>query len=212
MDYDRISERVLAGLVQGFVVAFVGLAAFLPASYVMNRYIYHTRSMRAFMGILAALMGMGGLVILLLLRISKGDVMKVHYFGMLPFFAEQPAVTTQPKGLEYVMWFFKGAWSMFLLPMTFFYANDKADQDGFKDTVVKMLENFKTGEIHTDEKGVRLHAVSEELFAVGRDLAALTSTDYEIVGGSNPIDSNPKLQTLRDRRVGIEDTGKKLFA
>jgi hypothetical protein len=193
MDYDRVSERVVAGLMQGFVVAFVGLAAFLPASYVMNRFIYRSWAMRGFMGVLAALTGMGGLVILLLLRAYWGDTMQIHYFGLLPVLTETPESEGE---ISYVMWFFKMLKNLIVGPLTFYYTNNKADKDGYAATIQTLLENFnngKTDDINTTGLAVgviaKKNTVSEQLFQTARELGAYAAVDIDswkkFVGGDD---------------------------
>jgi hypothetical protein len=183
MDYDRVTERVLSGLVQGFVVAFVGLATFLPASYVMNRYIYRTWTMRTFMGILAALTGLGGLVILLLLRLYNGDSMLIHYFGMLPIRTKVDAPPTTDRSwiVSIILWIIDPIFP----PITFYY-DSKDDKEGYAHTIKNLLETFNTGTIEDIKlSGVAArvsankNAVSEDLFQTARELGAYAALNIK---------------------------------
>jgi hypothetical protein len=182
MDYDSVMNNVGGGFLQGIIVAFVGLAAFLPASYVMNRYIYHKPAMRLFMGILTALAGLGALVILLLLRLYNGKSMTLHYFGMLPVLPEVEDVPLNSVFdlLDPVI-LFKKITLLFMEPLTFYYEGDKKDQDGYAATITNLLETFNTG-VQKEINGVRINAVSEELFATGRALSEMTTTDERTLG------------------------------
>jgi hypothetical protein len=175
MDFDRVTERVMAGLLQGFIVAFVGLAAFLPASYVMNRFIYRSWLMRLFMGVMAALTGLGGLVILMALRAYWGDEFKkLHYFGMLPIRTKEVAETVSPDRSWFVSIFLWLIQPIFP-PITFYY-NDEKDINGYKATIDTLLENFKNGEqkqlgvngLPADIQPVREQTVYEPLFEFAR--------------------------------------------
>jgi hypothetical protein len=174
MDYDAIADRVGAGFLQGIIVAFVGLAALLPASYVMNRYIYHNGSMRLFMGILAGLAGLGGLILMFLLRLYLGDSMAIHYFGMLPILTDAiEKASDEPTWFE---WAGVAIKNLIKEPLTFFYKGDKADVDGYAATIDTLLTTFNTGKISEPltgfEGAVRKNTVSERLFAAGRELGA----------------------------------------
>jgi hypothetical protein len=180
MDYDSVMDRIGAGFLQGIVVAFVGLAAFLPASYVMNRYIYHKPAMRLFMGFMAALAGVGALTILLLLRLYNGGSMMIHYFGMLPALPEASPVTSDVKP-TWLDWIGVGALQLLGEPLTFYYAGDKKDQDGYAATINTLLENFNTGDLEGPITGlpagviVHKNAVSEDLFRAGRGFGEMTT-------------------------------------
>lgn len=173
MDYDQVTDRVFAGMMQGFVVAFVGLAAFLPASYVMNRFIYRSWTMRTFMGILAAFAGLGGLVIMFILRAYWGDSMLIHYFGLLPIRTkgEETASTERSWFMSIFIWLL----SPFLPPITFYY-DSAADKEGYANSIKTLLENFNTGEQKergdlpkaTDSVPVREQTVYEPLFTFAR--------------------------------------------
>jgi hypothetical protein len=201
MDFDQVTEMVTAGMLQGFIVAFVGLAAFLPASYVMNRYIYRSWTMRAFMGLIAALTGLGGLVILVLMRLYWGDSMLIHYFGMLPILTkvEDSAVSKDRSWImSAIVWLF----SPLMPPLTFYYDN-KEDQDGYAATIETLMSAFKNGE-QTERgdlakaEGLTVHeqTVYEPLFEFARTVGHVRADtsdknvwDTYMTSNSLPVDT-----------------------
>jgi hypothetical protein len=84
-----IGGNISFGLTTGIVLALTTAAVILPASYIMNRFIYHTGPMRTLMGVVAAAGSVFSLVALLAYKayaVSQGQSGTVHYFGLLPIF------------------------------------------------------------------------------------------------------------------------------
>jgi hypothetical protein len=83
MDAGKIAAHFGASLASGLIVTFAITTVILPASFMMNRYIYHHWLMRLTMGAVGGFMGFGAFVILMGLILS-GKIGKAHYFGLFP--------------------------------------------------------------------------------------------------------------------------------
>jgi hypothetical protein len=185
MDYTEVGQRLSSGLVQGFIVAFLSLIVFLPASYVMNRFIYRGTAMRIFMGSLAGMLGLGGFFLLLFMRIYWGADFKIHYFGLLPLITEAPASEVKPTYIESFFMFFV---NMVTIPLTFYFRGGD-DSTGYASTIQKLIQNFTgTRDTTTIEGDAKLNTVYEPLFETGRELSKLSADSLklwsEVAGGT----------------------------
>ena len=79
----RIADMVGSAAVYGVVLALIMTAFLLPASYVANRFIYHSTGMRILMMLIA---GAGSVLLMLTLCILgwSGQLRKVNYLGLFP--------------------------------------------------------------------------------------------------------------------------------
>ena len=86
MDWNSVGVSIGNGLAVGFgALSTVNLIG-LPISYVMNRYVYHSRGMRILLGIVAAMLSIPILLCMLVYQALTGGtgIQKVHYFGYIP--------------------------------------------------------------------------------------------------------------------------------
>jgi hypothetical protein len=179
MDYTEVGQRLSSGLVQGFIVAFLSLIVFLPASYVMNRFIYRGTAMRIFMGVLAGILGFGSFILLLCMRLYWKTEFKIHYFGLLPLITEAPASEVKPSWIVSFFMFFV---NMVKIPLTFYFRGGN-DSEGYVSTVQKLIQNF-TGhrkmENLIEGPPIRQNAVYEPLFETGRELSKLSDDSLKV--------------------------------
>jgi hypothetical protein len=78
MDWNALG----AGLGFGLVIAAVPIIVYLPASYVMNRYIYHHWSLRFLMGLTIGLLPVVSLLAVACMRIFSWG--PASFFGLIP--------------------------------------------------------------------------------------------------------------------------------
>jgi hypothetical protein len=212
MDYTEVGQRLSSGLVQGFIVAFLSLIVFLPASYTMNRFIYRGTAMRIFMGVLAGMLGFGSFILLLCMRWGWGNDFKIRYFGLLPLITEAPAREVKPTYLESLFLFF---YDTVTVPLTFYFRGED-DSKGYESTIKKLIQNF-TGEERDTRPiggGARLNIVHEPLFETGRELSKLSADSLRLwkqVAGSSYVGDTKKLSDLQTNISLHQEIGKILL-
>lgn len=118
------------GVALGLSAVLAITIALLPASYVMNKFSYHTSLMRVIMGIIAAV-GSFGTFAIILIGCATGGFSKPHYFGLLPTFLDMGEPVAEPTG-----WF---AWIQRLMmliahPFKLFY-----DEAGYAANIERLL-------------------------------------------------------------------------
>ena len=154
MDLNELGRSCGIGFGVGLLFMFISTIALLPASYFMNRFVYHSGAMRFLLMIFSIALAPIFFVVLLAGRMF-GFIKPTHYFGLFPFIL--------PQSLVAVGW---PAWLVttfvyLMHPFVMFYQGD-ADKQGFI-AAVEML----TGK--EDEK-----KVDEKLYAAARDAGAET--------------------------------------
>lgn len=83
MDGAAIWKAMGAGAATGGIIAVALLIVLLPASWVMNRFIYHSAGMRVVMGIIAILGSAFSFLILVTARVFK-VIKEIRYISLLP--------------------------------------------------------------------------------------------------------------------------------
>jgi hypothetical protein len=133
MDSATLAKSLGMGFATGISTVSAATLVTLPASYIMNRFIYHGSLMRLMLGGVTACFSIFGIIIIALMLLL-GKWKPVHYFGLLPVFpvTENPVV---PKG--YLSFIFTIFYAL-IHPITMFYINDE-DEKGFVNTIEPML-------------------------------------------------------------------------
>ena len=133
----------ISSLVYGLAISIIAAFVLIPASYVGNRFIYHSRWMRA---VLIGAASAGSVLLFILMLMGKlFGLQSVHYLGMLPLMD-----TTGNSLMDY-----------FLRPLI------QVDTDP-----VHTQETYQSLLLSPSEAGSE-KAVPEELYQRGRDLAAI---------------------------------------
>jgi hypothetical protein len=155
MDMNDLGKSFGIGLLVGLLFMFFSTVVTLPASYYMNRFIYHSGSMRFLLMMFSVVLAPVFFVILILGRIF-GLIAPTHYFGLFPVFFYET-----PKG-DVVGWYalLQKAWIFLLHPFVMFYQGDD-DMQGF----IKAVETLKGKK---DEE-----RVNEKLYAAAREVGTL---------------------------------------
>jgi len=133
MDSATLAKSLGMGFATGISTVSAATLVTLPASYIMNRFIYHGPLMRLVLGGATACFSVFAIVIVALMLLL-GKWKPVHYFGLLPVFpvTENPVM---PKGfLAFIFTIFYAL----IHPITMFYLNDE-DEKGFVRTIEPML-------------------------------------------------------------------------
>jgi len=154
MDMNDLGKSFGIGLLVGLLFMFFSTVALLPASYFMNRFVYHSGAMRLLLMVFSIALAPIFFAVLIVGRIF-GFIHPTHYFGLFPIILYET-----PKGdvSGWYAWLQK-LWIFLLHPLIMFYEGD-ADKQGFI-AAVEML----TGK--EDEK-----KVDEKLYAAARDAGA----------------------------------------
>ncbi len=133
----------ISSLVYGLALSLIAAFVLIPASYVGNRFIYHSQWMRA---VLIGVASVGSVLLFILMLVGKlFGLQSVHYLGLLPLMS-----TTGNSLIDY-----------FLRPLL------QMDTDP-----VHMRESYQSLLLSPSEAGSE-KAVPEELYQEGRDLAAI---------------------------------------
>jgi hypothetical protein len=85
------------GIALGLATVTAITITLLPASYVMNRFSYHTPLMRIIMGIMAAV-GSFAIFAIVMIGCATGSFRKPHYFGLLPTLLDMGGNKPGPTG------------------------------------------------------------------------------------------------------------------
>ena len=101
-----VASAIGNGIALGLATVTAITITLLPASYVMNRFSYHTPLMRIIMGIIAAI-GSFATFAIIMIGCATGSFRKPHYFGLLPTLLDMGGDKTDPTG-----WF---AWAQKLV-------------------------------------------------------------------------------------------------
>jgi hypothetical protein len=124
------------GIALGLATVTAITITLLPASYVMNRFSYHTPLMRIIMGIMAAV-GSFATFAIVMIGCATGSFRKPHYFGLLPTLLDMGGPETAKTG-----WF---AWAKQLVtliahPFKLFY-----NEEGYVANIESLLVPKKDG-------------------------------------------------------------------
>jgi hypothetical protein len=195
-----IGGNIAFGLTAGIVLALTTAAVVLPASYVMNRFVYHTGPMRTLMGALVAVGSVVSLALLIGYKVyawANGGDVAVHYFGLLPIFMHDSSSDMTTGGSFLTDTVPNYLWNMFRDPVSLFY-----DKEAYTDAVTTMVDSYRarvphlptgitaTGEIGGRTVTVNAGCVSEEFFAEARRIGTLGRDKW---GGEI---TNPTLKVL----------------
>ena len=168
--FKRIGASIGLGLGIGFVIMGIVTAITLPASYMMNKLIYHHWSMRFMTGLIAASFNIIALVIILVLVLT-GTWPKPYYFGLFPI-----VQTAGPTAYSGWLAFLFSIVSYIFHPFMMFFTGSAEDKEGYKNSLQGMLLDkpldmtYKNGDKYVDG------AVCEKFFEDSR--IAGTKVDY----------------------------------
>jgi len=127
MDMNNLMTTIATGFGLGISTLLFSTLTYIPASFVMNKFIYHAPAMRVILGIIAGAFSILSFIVILVMRCSSME--KVHYFGLFPTWMQ----TTDSEPTGWSAFFFKFL-ALFTHPFMMFFLDD--DREPFK----KMLE------------------------------------------------------------------------
>lgn len=179
MDTAILAKSLGIGFATGLsTVSFATLVS-LPASYIMNRFIYHSSLMRLMLGGATGFLSIFAICGIALM-IFLGKWQPVHYFGLAPIYTvtENPI---EPTG--YLAFVFK-LFYMLIHPITMFYTTDE-DEQGYARAIEPLLvpKEAETAKMHLTINGVdtevdvRRGAVSEEFSKLTRQAGSIVSKE-----------------------------------
>jgi len=146
-------------------------AVFLPASYMMNKLIYHQPSMRLMAGIVAGILSIFSFLALIILRYVEFTP-QVYYFGLFP-------IVDVPGQGSYTGWekFVFTIFSYIFHPFITFYSGSGEDKAGYKAAVENLLI---TGELTEEFAGQNFAkgAVSEAFFEKARAVGTIKDSTW----------------------------------
>jgi hypothetical protein len=173
MDTTLLAQSLGTGLAAGMVIMAVASIILIPASYMMNRFIYHNAFMRLLIGILS---GAGSFFVFLFLIVKRWrGWSKAHYFGLIPL--RQSGDGT--GAIVGKMAFVTKIVDLIMHPLTMFYTGP-ADKAGYEAAItqgLRLMSAEKTGtpmKLHGTDVTVKDGTVSEEFFEAARNVATIT--------------------------------------
>jgi hypothetical protein len=165
-----------SGMALGIATLLITVFTMIPASFVMNRFIYHNWMMRAVLGWIAGTFSLVSFIIMIVMRVM-GGLKKAWYFGLFPLFMTT-GPTPEPTG-----WFAfpLKIFSMFIHPLLMRYDGDN-DKQGYAQTIEHMLVPENSGGVMMDlekngktvTKKLYYGAVYEPFFEQAREVAEIS--------------------------------------
>ena len=164
-----VAQSLGAGVAIGLTTIVAITITLLPASWVMNRFIYHTPLMRVILAVLAGI-GSFGTFAIVLIGCATGLLGKPYYFGLLPTFLKMGA-DDEPVGF-FAM--FKKLMRAIAHPFQMRYNADpnSSEAKGFMSTIELMLVPAKGEKITVGADSFYNGAVYEPLFEKARKAGA----------------------------------------
>lgn len=172
MDAGKIAAHFGASLASGLITTFAIMTVALPASFMMNRYIYHHWIMRLAMGAVGGIMGFGAFVILMGLLLSS-KIEPAHYFGLFPVKDLSTGISSGWVMPTFLGWFL----NPLLHPFQMYW-----DEPAYETAVEALLA--KKGDA----------VVNEGLFRMAREAAAMGAD--KPAKGERPADWSSWSQTM----------------
>ena len=182
-----VGKRILIGLLLGVGIMMGITAVLLPASYMMNKLIYHQPSMRFMAGIVAGVLSIFSFLALIVLRII-GVTPQLYYFGLFPI-VDIPGQGSYTGWLKIVFTIF----SYIFHPFITFYSGSGEDKEGYKAAVENLLVKGEPTEEFAGQKFAK-GAVSEAFFEKARAAGSIKDAGEWM-----------------DKMNGLTETGKKIF-
>lgn len=183
----NIGIRICIGILLGVGIMMAITAVLLPASYMMNKLIYHHPSMRFMAGIVAGVLSIVAFLALIAMRLF-GVAPQVYYFGLFPI-VDIPGQGSYTGWLAIVFTIF----SYIFHPFITFYSGSGEDKAGYKAAIENLLVKGEPTEEFAGQKFAK-GAVCEAFFEKAR-----TAGTYSDV------------RTWTDAMNDLTDTGKKIF-
>jgi hypothetical protein len=171
MDYQALQTSFGTGIGYGLAVMVTTTAILLPASYVLNQFIYHAWPMRILLAILSILFFFISAPILLV-RFILGLSKPIHYFGLLPIITQPPPSITG---------WWASLFSLFrLFAGPFYHYNDQGgtDTEGYNQAIQHLLVPADTAPNAVGSFQIRPDAVCEPLFDKIQETG--TMSDYAV--------------------------------
>jgi hypothetical protein len=149
----------------GIFTAVVPIILFLPASYIMNRFIYHHWGLRLLMGIIVGLLPVLSLIVVAIMRILSWG--PANFFALIPLYA-----VTEDAGLPGGYFTFLYRILNSLLYPYVFHENPAA----YKEAVEHLLVAEDSPSTQIGDVRVYKHAVPEFFFKESRQAGAIEDT------------------------------------
>jgi hypothetical protein len=166
-----VGKRILIGLLLGVGIMMGITAVLLPASYMMNKLIYHQPSMRLMAGIVAGVLSIFSFLALIVLRII-GVTPQLYYFGLFPI-VDVPGQGSYTGWLKIVFTIF----SYIFHPFITFYSGSGEDKEGYKAAVENLLVKEELTEEFAGQKFAK-GAVSEAFFEKARAVGTIKDSKW----------------------------------
>lgn len=193
----KLGRAVWVSFVSGLTIVLGIASAVIPASYVMNRFIYHSGPMRTILGFIASnpIIFVVVLVGRLFDSVTGAGLGKSPYLGILPIFEAEPV--GEEEGGYFTM--FKKMWAAITEPLRWSY-----DQGKYEHAVEHLLLPAGSKSTNVDLGGGKVvpvynGGVCPEFLALARRAGGLSTRDWatemdrlESLGVGKIMFSNPE--------------------
>lgn len=154
MDTADFAKAIGRGFAIGIGTMLVATLFFLPASIVMNRFIYHHGAMRFILGLLG---GVGSVITLGIAAFQRvrGAWPKLHYFGLVPV-VDAAAFTGEAPGDEGSWW----GWLLYFVRAVIHPVLMYPSEEGYTAAVQGMLVPESDANDYTKVVNEPLHAAA----------------------------------------------------
>lgn len=168
MSGNPVLDKFGIGLGLGIGIMMGITVIVLPASYMMNKLIYHQPAMRFVAGLVAGIFSIVSFIIIILMRMF-GSLPKIHYFGLWP-------VVDIPGQGSYSGWLkiLFVIYSYVFHPFIMFYQEEE-DKFGYREAVKALIITEGKEQVFQGQTFMT-GAVSEAFFDEARTAGALSDT------------------------------------
>jgi len=212
MDSHILASSLGAGFAIGLATMLVATFTAIPASYVMNKFIYHGPVMRLMMGLIAGACSFFAFLVIAVL-LMMGKVQPTHYFGLFPVVkaADTSAVPGYLAFLLNIFYIFYHPFIMFFNKPEDSTESRNDDYKGYVNAVEAIVVKgtpvtLKVPSEEGDPKEVSVlkGAVCEEFFEAARKAAFLQKDKWGTYMGE--LQSSGVGQVIFDTTPGVTGT------
>ena len=204
MDSHMLAASLGSGFAIGLTTLLVTTFAMVPASYVMNKFIYHGPVMRLTLGLVAGACSFFAFIVLAVLLVL-GRIQPTHYFGLFPV-VKTAELSVAPGYLAVLLKILYALYHPFIM-----FFNPSADDDvrGYTSAVEALLVKgtpVTKSVPHGDDSvpvQVLKGAVCEEFFEAARRAGTMTT---KLGSYMHALEESGVGQIIFDSASGTSDT------
>lgn len=199
MDSHILAASLGSGFAIGLTTLLMSTFVMVPASYVMNKFIYHGPVMRLTLGLVAGACSFFAFLVIAALLVL-GKIQPTHYFGLFPV-VKTAELSVAPGYLAFLLKILYALYHPFIM-----FFNGSTDVRGYTSAVEALLVKgtpvTKAGPMGVPVQVLK-GAVCEEFFEAARRAGTMT-TNWE--GYMRELEESGVGQLIFDPASGTSDT------